>query len=1240
MTIWPKTRLSRALWAFALVVLVYSATAYFGVPMTLRYLARNEAAVALQRPVTLGEISFNPYTLRLSIAGLSISGSDGHGHFIEIDQAELRLSWTSLFRRALILNELKFKRPSIHVARVGSRRFDVSDLLDSFSQNRSSRSTGFSFAISNVEVDDGLILFDDRVLKKVHRLEDIWLAIPFIANLPTDTDKYVQPLLKMRADGSRFSLTGRTKPFRGNLDSTVEINVQKLDITPLAEYAADMLPFKLRKAELSTGLQVHFIEMPVQPELQIAGTMTLDNVVANDVHDSPLASLRQLRAVIAQFEPLVATLRFSSIAIDSLSSHLVINQDGTTNVALLFGGNRVKPPTSPHSQKPGSLLTQPTQNPTRSPISAPTPPLLNPMEVAPSHAAAGISATPSPSGKNIAVAAGSQFSLAADSIEVNKSTLDVVDRSGPAPVELQLLGLNLGVRNFVTAGQTTAPYTFSASLKSGGELRADGNLDLASSRATGKLAFASIDLPPFQQLVARFLAANIVSGKFSGQALLRASFGEHFNLHGEPAQISVDGVELRSQTQPQGIVGWKHLTGKIDQFDLASHQFVVRELLGNGLHLTALRDPKGNVNLASLISTRPAGNQTGQRAAASAPWRYRIESLTLKDADAEIDDLVEQQPVSMRIAPLNLQLHGLTSDLAKPFTVQLDGNLGRRGTFKIAGETAINPFQGRLHIAADHIGLAALEPLIDRALATNRLNARITNGVLAVNGDAQSHYRDGNFDAAYHGDVALRGVRISDRLTGVSLLRWYELNLRGVSFRSAPPTPGIQIGAIELSDFYARLILNSDGRLNVLDILPNPAHPAVSITQPGTGRSAERPAPATPADINVASIRLNNGEVNYLDNFINPHYSALLTQLEGNVGAFGTNGKKPADILLAGKLDRTSLVSISGSINPLAPMASLDLQANAAHVQLRPLSPYSARYTGYPITGGTLSANVHYVLALRRLTATNHLLLDQLTVGERVENSSARNLPLRLAIAVLKDSQGRINVSIPISGSLTDPQFDLGRLMWAGLVNVILKAAASPFTALSSALGSEQQDLSYVGFAPGYSTLTEGARNRLAKLIAVLEERSALKLQITGRVDPRLDTQGLREASLDNQIKRRKAETEHLNPTPADLEEMEVTPDEYDRYLWRVYKAADFAKSRDFVGMVKRLPPDEMKKLLLANIKITDADLQHLAEARAAAVFQVLSAKIDRSRLLVTPPKLNSEGISKGLTTRVDFALQ
>ncbi|MBV8056852.1 MAG: DUF748 domain-containing protein [Deltaproteobacteria bacterium] len=619
----------------------------------------------------------------------------------------------------------------------------------------------------------------------------------------------------------------------------------------------------------------------------------------------------------------------------------------------------------------------------------------------------------------------------------------------------------------------------------------------------------------------------------------------------------------------------------------------------------------------------------------SSTWQYRIESLMLENAEAAIEDDSPQHPFSLRIAPLKIRLSGVTNDFSRPFPIEAEGNVTRRGTFKVAGEAAINPFQGRFHIDTERIDVAWLDPFITSALGSWKLNAKITNAVLAMNGDAEAQFRDGKFDAAYHGSVTLGRVRMNDRLTGDSFLRWYGLSLDGLEMRYGPPKPSIQIGAMTLSDFYARLILNADGRLNLRDMVTGPEQPTVPITRPSVTPSIQTTAAPPIADITVGSVTLHNGEVNYLDNFIKPNYSAVITQLDGKVGAFGTNSKEAAEVVLAGKVNRTSPVSIQGSIDPLAPVASLDLEGKASRIELPPLTPYSAKYTGYPITGGTLTGSVHYKLTNQWLTATNHLILDQLSFGNRMENSSARNLPLKLAVAVLKDAQGRIDLRIPVSGSLADPQFDLGSIIWKGLLNVIMKAAGSPFTVLASATGNKDQNLSYVEFAPGYAMLTPPEGNKLATLAALLEQRPWLKLQITGCADPRVDRQGLGEAMLEDAIKQQKAKNEGVA-----IEQVEVTPDEYNKYLWRVYKAADFAKPRGLVGMLKSLPPDEIKKMLLANIKVSDEDLRNLAEARAAAVYHVLSTRIAQSRLLMAPPQLTAEGITEGPTARVDFSLK
>ena len=382
---------------------------------------------------------------------------------------------------------------------------------------------------------------------------------------------------------------------------------------------------------------------------------------------------------------------------------------------------------------------------------------------------------------------------------------------------------------------------------------------------------------------------------------------------------------------------------------------------------------------------------------------------------------------------------------------------------------------------------------------------------------------------------------------------------------------------------------------------------------------------------------LQGGHVNFTDNFIKPNYTADLSDITGTVGPFSTRATAPAAVALQGQVNGSAPIAINGAVNPLAPMAFVDLKAKAHGVELTGLTPYSAKYTGYPIVKGTLTVDVHYLLDQGQLTADNHLFIDQFTFGDRVESRDATTLPVRLAVALLKNARGEIAVDVPVTGSLSDPEFSLSGVILDAFLNLIVKAATSPFSLIASAFGT-QEDLDYVEFTPGLATLTPDSQQKLATIAQALQDRPGLRLDISGRVDPQFDREGLREARLASLLRMWKIKDIGGHE---DADRVQLTPEEYEAYLTRIYQTATFPKPRDFLGMDKPLPPDEMKKLLLTNMEINDQDLQHLADRRANAVRQWLSGQVDPDRLFVVTPTLTAEGIKdQGKTTRVDLSLK
>ena len=894
-----------------------------------------------------------------------------------------------------------------------------------------------------------------------------------------------------------------------------------------------------------------------------------------------------------------------------------------------------------------------------------------------------------------------------ESFVLTKSGVNLQDNSGPTPATESLDALEVGVKNLQTLGKSPATFYVNTNIHSGGALAVTGALDLPGSQVTSDVSIDKVDLPALQPFAQKFLAATVASGKFSAKANVQTHFASgKFNVHSEPASVAIENFEVDAPHEKEKPVQWKNFSVAIGQFDLASRQATVTEVKGDGMHLYVRRERDGKLSLESLMrgneppphAERVADAPAAANARASAgeserkpvepaappttpaspSFQFQVASVSLDQTDATFVDESAPTPVTVAVAPLNVHLKDVTSNFTKPFGIDIDGTLNRKGTFKVTGTAAIAPLKAELRVATKRLDLTFADPYV-----TSRMNAKITTANLTMDGAVGLEQQRKDFLVSYKGDASLGSVRMLDKLTNDLFFRMTALNVNGIDFALGKGPPKVHVGLIALNDFYSRIILNSTGKLNLKDITASPQEAPTSLTRaegtpgskgavpvaptstptpaaapsvaaataPGASPAAEA-SPAQPyqgqpmnADVLLKKITLKGGKVDYTDNFIKPNYTANLSDMEGTVGSFGTKSTQPAPVSLDGKINGSSPINIDGSINPLAPTAFVDIKAKADAIELTGVSPYTVKYTGYPITKGTLTVDVHYLLDTGKLTADNHIFIDQLTFGDHVDSPDATNLPIRLAVSLLKNSKGQIDVRIPISGSLSDPQFSIGAIVLGAFMNLIVKAATAPFSLIAAAFGGvgggAQQDLGYIEFKPGYSTLTPDSQQKLDTVAKALADRTALKLNIEGRVDPQFDKDGYKEASLDHsiQVLSHKAQGDSADGTAKNAA---LSTSDYDKYLAKVYSAGDFKKPRDLVGLAKTQPPDEMKKLILANTPVTDQDLKNLADARANAVRAYLSSKqVDSGRMFIIAPKMDASGIKdQGKTTRVDLSLE
>lgn len=1223
-------RTRRVITGLLIFLIVFGLLGFFAAPPLIRHIAEQQLSKQLERPATIGRIALNPYTLRLEADRVHIGERGGAGDFVDISRLIVQPSWSSLFRAAPIIDEVQLDSPRFHIVRYDAQRFNFTDLIEKFSkQPAKPDSKPTLFSVSNIRLENGQITFDDKLLGATHVIDQWKLGIPFIATLPSKTDIFVEPLLRARIDGSPLAIDGKTKPFAASRESEVSLRFDGLDVPRLISYVPSKLPVIVQSGKLSTDLKLNFVVSNDAPSLRVAGTVDMTDVDVQDQSKAPFFAARAVHVAAATLEPLKSLYHFDEIRIDAPTANLARDKDGVLSVEKMFA-----PAPAPAAAQPAASA----------PVAA---------------SAANAAAKPAP-----------PLDLSIKRFVLNDGTVNVRDNAASRPVDAGMQKLAVTLTDFSTLASAPAHYTLNTDFKdNAGSLGVAGAFGFVAKTASARLDLKSLNLPRLQPYLDTATAAQLLDGKLTATANIGASWAKS-----PPAvmvtdtQLDLQSLKVAAPGSKDAVISLAQGSAKIKQVDVAARRAEITSIDTTGLAIDAQRLKDGSINLAALGGQHEATPQRTaihavKKAQAEGPaWHYKIGELSLKDATANFTDNTTPQPVKLNITPLQLKVQNISDDLSRPLPVDLQATLNKKGTLGIKGDVTATPLKVAVKVNANRLDAAAFEPYFG-----SKLNAVIASALLNADGDLTLSQAK-SLKATYRGDMALVEVRMLDKATSDPFAGWGSLALSNLKADYDEHGTVVDAGRVTFTKFYGRVLLDAQGKLNLKDVVAHESGAAQSLTRDKSGAepvpltpqaastvaAASAPAaPAAPATVTAATppqspvklhfgqLVLQQGRVTYTDNFIKPNFTANLVGIQGTVGAFGTQSTTSAPVDIAAKVAANGPLSIRGTVNPLIAKPALDLTAVAHDIELTNLTPYSAKYAGYPITKGKLNVDLHYKLDNDQLNANNHIFIDQLTFGDHVDNTTATKLPVRLAISLLKNSRGEIDVNLPVSGSLANPEFSIGGLIWHAVLNLLEKAVTAPFSLIANAFGGKGEELGYVEFEPGSAKLTDADTQKLDTIVKALSDKPSIRMDLIGRVDPAVDEPALRTGYVDRLVKQQKIKDVVGNGESVDLSTVTVDPKDYDKYLTKAYKSADFKKPTNFVGLTKSLPDDEMKSALAANAPIDDASLRQLAQQRAQSVQQYLDGKIDSSRVFIVAPKLNADGIKdKGATTRVDFGLK
>lgn len=864
------------------------------------------------------------------------------------------------------------------------------------------------------------------------------------------------------------------------------------------------------------------------------------------------------------------------------------------------------------------------------------------------------------------------------SLKVKEARVHFADHTQAQPFATVLGPLTFNVTEFRTAGaRRGAPYVFEAVTEAGERLSWTGTLNANPVSSAGELRLENIVLAKYAPYYASRISADLAEGKL----FLRGRY--EFDLaEGSRVMKLIDGA-----LQLRGVKVTERATGEpaveLAALDIAgvtadalTRRAVIDSVTVTGARARARREKNGTLNLQAMFTpgatsgTSPAAPAAAPASPAAAPVpQFTIGEVALRDCGVELTDLAAPRPASLALAGIQFSLKQVTLADGAIMPLSLAFNWAPKGTVKVEGTVKVRPeLSADLKTEAAALSILPLSPYLEQFI-----NARITAGAVSANGTVRVTLAGDLPAVNLEGAVGVERLGLVDGVFNEELAGFGSLTLGGIKASSAPQL-AVSVAEISVAAPYARVLVQPDGTLNLAGL--GKASAADSPAPKGGATTPARAAGPSPR-IEVQRIVIADGDFTLADRSLQPNVRMGVKQFGGTISGVSSENFAKAAVDLKAAVDGVGPITVTGQLDPLGPKPSVDLKIDLKNVDLSPLSPYSGKYAGYELARGQLNVDVRAKLDGKQLDATNVITLNQFTFGAPVESQAATKLPVRLGVALLKDVNGQIVIDVPMAGNIDDPSLRIGKVVLRVVVNLLTKAAVSPFALLGSMFGGGGDELAFQEFVPGDSGLQPAEIKKLETMVKALTNRPGLSVALEGGYDGPADSHALRQLKVAAAVRGRIWDELHVvNPNIPPPDQLEVTPEAAAAMVKKLFDekfppgtefgaplaqapVATAAPSAGPKGLIRRVfdaitfglfadkpakpaeatknaPPaaggeaapgalstQEMAGRLAEAMEVSDNDLRALAAARAQRVrdYFLNEGKIAADRLFLTQPK-------------------
>jgi hypothetical protein len=880
-------------------------------------------------------------------------------------------------------------------------------------------------------------------------------------------------------------------------------------------------------------------------------------------------------------------------------------------------------------------------------------------------------------------------------LEITNATASVTDLTHSHPFKRLVGPISFTMENFRTDPDNKNPHTCTGTTDAGEKIAWSGFFYLDPVRSWGELTVENFALNKYAPLYEDLLpveirdgivglnvhyhvdlsATNHLMGVTNTSFTLRnfrvAEPGGESNLL-ELANLAVAGVSADALARWAEIDSVSADGGRVNRLRTAT-------TITNVIAQTAVKAAKSVVNVARQLNSVQELLGLVTNGVTQLLQTTNLGTVTIRDVEftncaLHLEDLTTTRPARLDLDDIALSVKNISNLPKANLTAGFSLRWNTNGAIKIDSSVSFAPLTADAELALDRLDFGTLAPYLE-----SELNLLIPDSQFCLHGQVQVRTPEGQLpEINFRGDTWIDGLRVVDGVIGEDLLRWDSVRVSGIEANVNPLSAAIR--EITVDNVAAHVIIDTNRTINLFAALKpvGATNPPVETNAPVVEETKSSPhsiadEQATLAALppfSIGSIVISNTSASYTDRSLTPNVNMTVLEFGGTIaGISSSNRSQPADVNLSAKVNGAGPVNITGTLYPFNVTGTNDLKITLNDMDLTPVSPYSGKFAGYRIALGKLNLDLAYNLVGTRLKSTNIITLDRFTFGEKVASPEATQLPVRLAIALLKDRNGQILLEVPVDGSLDDPEFHVGKVVWETVLNILAKAATSPFSLIGAAFGGGGEELGYQDFVPGRSELMPDDNKKLDTLVRALSDRPGLSLEIAGSIDPVADRDGLQRVFLEKQIHLKKwqslRKSQQAAVTP---NQVALTPEERTGWVKKLYheawanhqitpemlaantniteavaqlRAKTPKVEKGATILVKGVPPpttpapgtmagssselklppvtDPMEVVLLASIPVTDNDFEALVSDRAKTVhaYILASGKVEATRLFL-----------------------